>query len=440
MQARPLRYLLFVLLALPAFLPFNFIYRFGVNVPFWDQWDFVPALVGFHEGRLTLDALTMQHNEHRLVFPRLIMLGLSAFTGWDTRAEMYFNAVLLVALCAVLLHAHVRAFGASNRSLLAFLPVPWWVFTFRQYENLVWGWQLRITLCALCCVVSLLLLDGVRGLGGRLAGATAAAVVSTYSFGSGSIVWPVGLGVLLWQGRREGRIPWRAVAGWGVAGALAIGLYAWNYRTPPAHPDPMSFLKDPGTSILFLLNTLGAPTSETLSTSVAFGVLLLAAIGVVLVELRQRRVDTGPVTFALALVLLVGAAAFLVLVGRGAFGREFGGSSRYTTLMMLGFIGLHRAALTLQDPLRRGLLLGVLLSATVATGLWSFTSGITAGYNMRATFRQARQLVETIDTRKDAELQHLFYSVPLLRQRVADLERLGLSIFPPPPESQASAP
>jgi len=428
-EARWVRYLLLLALAFPAFLPFNFVYRFGVNLPYWDQWEFIPTLVSFHEGQLTLDALTAQHNEHRLFFPRLIMLGLAALTRWNTVAEMYFNAGLLVALGAVLLHAHVRAFGASNRSLFAFLPIPWLVFTFRQFENLIWGWQLQITLCVLSCVVSLYWLTEVRGLGARWAGAVASAFLATFSFGSGIALWPAGLAVLLWQGRREGRTPWRAVLGWSLAAALAGAMYAWNFRRTETHPDPLTFLKDPGAAVLFLLNTLGAPTSHTSTTTVAFGGLLVAAVGVVLLELRRRRVTPGPEAFALGLLLFVGGVAVLVMIGRAGLDQWFGASSRYTTFTLLGFVGLHRALLTLQEPGRRGLLMGVLIAATVATGVWSFTEGVATGFTYRNNFRSYREALLTYEARPDPELQGMHPRGHEVRRYAVELQRLGLSVF-----------
>src|SRR5438128_1219761 len=102
LEARGVRYVLLLALVLPALLPFNFVYRFGVNLPYWDQWELVPLLAKLHDGQLTLADLTAQHNEHRIFFPRLIMLGLATLTRYNTVAEMYFNAGLLVVLGAVL--------------------------------------------------------------------------------------------------------------------------------------------------------------------------------------------------------------------------------------------------------------------------------------------------------------------------------------------------
>jgi hypothetical protein len=428
-EARWVRYALKAALALSAVLPFFYVRKFGVNALFWDQFEFVPALARFYEGQLSLWDLTALHNEHRLFFPRLIMLGLAALTRYDNVAEMYFNAGLLVALGAVLLHIHVRTFGASNRSLLAFLPVPVLLFTWRQYENLLWGWQLQITLCALCAVVSLWLLEGVRDVGARWAGATAAAFVATFSFGSGTLLWPLGLVLMFWRGRREGRMPWRAMGAWTAVAAVSGVMYVWDYQRPDLLPDPWHFLRHPVGSVYFLLATLGSSAADHASTAAAFGTLLLVAGGVVALELRRKRAAPGPLPLATGLLLFALATAVLVLIGRSGFGRDFGVTSRYTTLTLFAFIGLHRAILALEDPTRRGLLTGLLLAATVSCGFASFIGGVSAGYSRKAMMGQHRQVLLTFEHRGDHELERLFFKASDVRERAALLKRLKLNAF-----------
>ena len=84
-----------LLLALlpPAFLAW-FIYRFGVDVPFADQWDFVPLLDQLYSGRLTFEALISQHNEHRFLFPKMIMLALAYWSDWNVLWEMGVNYLI----------------------------------------------------------------------------------------------------------------------------------------------------------------------------------------------------------------------------------------------------------------------------------------------------------------------------------------------------------
>ncbi|HZS38481.1 MAG TPA: hypothetical protein VFF06_16715, partial [Polyangia bacterium] len=61
----------------PAIALAAFVWRFGVDVPYWDQWELVPLLKGAHDGTLRAADFFALHNEHRLVVPRLIMLGLA---------------------------------------------------------------------------------------------------------------------------------------------------------------------------------------------------------------------------------------------------------------------------------------------------------------------------------------------------------------------------
>lgn len=50
---------------------------FAVNVPFLDQWELVELFRKYHEGQLGFADFFAQHNEHRLLFPRLVMFGLA---------------------------------------------------------------------------------------------------------------------------------------------------------------------------------------------------------------------------------------------------------------------------------------------------------------------------------------------------------------------------
>jgi len=85
---------------LPALLLFYFVHRYGVDLPWWDEWDalLIPLQL-FDSGRLTFTALFAQHNEHRMLFPRLITLANAMLFHWNRTAEMYVTVVLLI-VCA----------------------------------------------------------------------------------------------------------------------------------------------------------------------------------------------------------------------------------------------------------------------------------------------------------------------------------------------------
>ena len=94
-----------------AFLP-GIIIGFGVlnhgaNVPVWDDWERGALLEKHYEGTLTFQDLYAPYIDHRMVFPRLVIIGNAHLTGGDLRAEIGFYLVLYFA-GAVGLYAILR--------------------------------------------------------------------------------------------------------------------------------------------------------------------------------------------------------------------------------------------------------------------------------------------------------------------------------------------
>ena len=107
---------------------------FAESVPYWDQWDAEGArlLKPWLEGQLDLAQLFAPHNEHRVVFSRLLSLALfEANQGqWDNLVLAQANgvvyagiSVLLYALLAPGLATRVQRLAlAAALCLLAWLP------------------------------------------------------------------------------------------------------------------------------------------------------------------------------------------------------------------------------------------------------------------------------------------------------------------------------
>jgi hypothetical protein len=75
--------------------------RLHVDVPFWDQWELVPRLDRLDSGTLTFRDLWGQHNEHRPMFPILLMLVMARLSDWDTGWEIAANIVFGTAIFLV---------------------------------------------------------------------------------------------------------------------------------------------------------------------------------------------------------------------------------------------------------------------------------------------------------------------------------------------------
>lgn len=419
---------LLVIVGLPVFLSFNFVLRFAVDVPFWDQWELVPQLEKLAQGDLGFSDLIAPHNEHRIVVPRALMLLLSQLSGWDTRWESWLNWLLLLGLGAVLFAEHLRTFGREAAGLISFVPTAWLVFSLRQEENLLWGWQLPITLCALSAAASLAVLSSGERTVPRLAAAIALGALCTFSFSAGVAIWPAGLGLLGWRWRAAAAKP---MVAWLLAGAVALALYFWGFQAPPRVSPFGLALERPGEAMRFGLAVLGAPlAADTALAACVAGGAMLAALCVALAALALRgAMEVERAALGVGLVAFGATTVAAITLGRLSLGVPAAVAGRYTTLTLLAIVGLWRCALAVRPEAARHALAGataVLIALGTASAL---ETEYTIGTAVRRSRLQAREALLDWRNRSDEQLQGLYPSAAVVRERAAALERLRTSVF-----------
>src|SRR5437588_542315 len=119
-----------LLIAAPPLLIGFLIFRDGVDTPFWDEWDgTAPLFEKMAAGTLGFTDFFAQHNEHRILFPRLIFFGLGRLTHWNIRAELFVSWFLATRLLML----------AQARSTLSRKWWTIWILTF-FFELLVYFW------------------------------------------------------------------------------------------------------------------------------------------------------------------------------------------------------------------------------------------------------------------------------------------------------------
>lgn len=100
-RARRLILLAFAIAFLPALWTGIAVGENAVNIPVWDDWERGKLLKHSVDGTLDLDYLASAHIDHRMLFPRLAVLGLNKVSGGDLRAEIWaiFVVLLLTGGC-----------------------------------------------------------------------------------------------------------------------------------------------------------------------------------------------------------------------------------------------------------------------------------------------------------------------------------------------------
>jgi len=420
-----------LLLIAPAFISFNYIFRFAVDVPYWDAWQFVPLLGEFYEGKLPLELLIQQHNEHRIVLPRILMLLLARLTHYDTRAEMYASWLMLCVIVILYFLVHARSIGTSFSSVAAFVPIPWVVLTLGQHENLLWGWQIQVALAALLLVVTLFFIETSLVRPWRFVLALMTAAGCTFSFGTGLIVWPTGLLQLLLLARR-GISPSRrnlATGTWILGGTCCLALYFSGYRAPSGHPRFLGPLQHPGAFFAALCAVLGNPFTSNAMLAPIIGAVVLAFLTAVLLLAARGGLDWQRAPLAIPLIASSLFAALLIVIGRGGFGIPELTISRYVTLVVPGFAGAQMAALAIRDRRSRLFLEIAVWSLAGMAVFASFDGTYSAGRERRAIMSAYRRTLRDYRSVPDSDLTGLFADPLLVRKGADVLQTYRLSVF-----------
>jgi hypothetical protein len=322
-------------LALAAFLiQAQYVKLFAVDIPFWDEWEHLPRLVAYKAGTLTWPDLYAQHNEHRILVPRLLVLASFAVLGeWSPRAGMLLSAALVGATAFIWTHAlhrlRVRMPVALVSTAILVSPLQW--------ENITSSFQSSVYLSMLASLLGVSLVALGRSPGwGRVATAIAACAVASFSFAAGLASWAaVGLclGLRMAFVERRRWSDWSKVATYGLAGGLGVVAFFRGFQSDRVAPLQMS-----AEVTRWMLAALAFPFVEatTLPLLALLAVVVLqwapiVGLGVLYV---RRRHEPGTVE---KLGLLVGMAS-LVLISAGAIGIGRGAfpivSPRYGTIFL----------------------------------------------------------------------------------------------------------
>jgi hypothetical protein len=343
-----------LVLALPAVAYFWFIGHFSLDVIYYDSWSDI-YLIGHP---LTL---TNQHNENRIVFPNIIVLGLADTTHFNVVIEEYVSGAMLVAASGLLIGAHRRR--APTTPWIAYVPLVLVMLSFVQAGSTLWGFQMAWFLVMVSLATTIYVLDRQTMTGPVMVVATTAAFIGSFSSVMGLFLWPVGL-LLLWQRHRARGF----FFGWCSAAVVTALLYLIGFSFNRTYSDPSFVFSHPvagAKTFFFLLGDAfglqsydnqgllppGAPNVSTGVVILIGVVVCIVAVWVVVVYgLRREETSASPVGAALASFGLL--YALNIAVGRTSTSPvgPSAGQSRYTTFSLLVVAGCYLAVVGRPTP------------------------------------------------------------------------------------------
>ena len=236
------------------------IQRYGVNVPYWDEWDLLvqPYLDTF-SGQFRIGDLWYLQNEHRLFVPRLVALAIARLTNLDMLAQMYFNVVLTIFVW-VLIYAIYRHTAESKNRLLVLLPTAFLLFTMALWPRWVDTRPMYLLIAVLGFMAALWVIV-TRPPGWRaLVFAGVLGWIASLSFFTGHLTWIVVGGLLWFMGYRKVRY----YLVWAVMAAVVLIPYLSDYLVANSIARNSAF---PGleASISFIFIFIGSPLASVKS-------------------------------------------------------------------------------------------------------------------------------------------------------------------------------
>lgn len=424
----------YLLILLPAALSFLYVYSFGVSVVYGDQWAEVPLFGELASGRLTLSDLFDLHNEHRIFFPRIVMLSLGTVTGLDNMAEMYFTQACFVAVLIILLLAFKRS---VRTTLFLFVPISFLVFSLSQWGNMLLGFQTAFVLAQTFGVLAFYFLhvsDRFNGL--AFPAALMSGTVASFSALPGLFAWPVGLLQLLIAPTEKPAK--RVLVGvWGLVGVVEWVVYFISFERSSRKASLAYVLDHPVAGAEYFATLLGGalfPPQQRVFALISGLLLVGLAVATLLLSYRYKKL--GENSFWIALLSYAFVISASITVGRAARGIEGATASRYVTFSVLAIIGVYAMLVKLASEKRSyptGVLLGVLSAVILVSLPFSYSNGIESGVANEVQKERAAYVLSTYESQPDELLESSLRRKPKdVRKRAPDLERLGYNVFSEP--------
>lgn len=177
---------------------FLFIYKFGTNVPFWDEWELIFLFEKFYYGQINwLNIVFHKHNEHIIGFSFIFMVIEYLFTDVNIKFLQYFNGLLQII-------AFLLAINFMEDGIKKYYKYYWIVligfcfFSLSQYQNMLWGFQTAWFLISILLILVIRILFDIENKKPVIFFiAILLSIFATLTSGQGLLIWPVGFFVLL---------------------------------------------------------------------------------------------------------------------------------------------------------------------------------------------------------------------------------------------------
>ena len=211
-----------------SFWTLNHIFRYGVSIPFWDEWDFLNVLRKLTTGELSwTKALLLRSGEHQL----FVQFAFSA-AGWylthmHLKMVMVWNWGLSALFCVMAAVITARELGRA--SIIPWLTLAvsfFFVFNPAAYQTLLWALAPVYSILSLSFMIGVYLCQSRLPVGVKIFAVALISLFASFVLGNALLFWIALPGILaLYEDFRRFRRCRLALLGFAILLSLTITGY-----------------------------------------------------------------------------------------------------------------------------------------------------------------------------------------------------------------------
>ena len=431
------RKLLLLLALIPPIVLGVLMWKYSVNIPFWDQWDTPGKLIlESSQSKLTWNQWMRQHNESRTFFPNLIFLSLADWTNWNTRYEMIVTFVLACLVSFNIYRLSKITLGDSWQHSICFLLANLLIFNPIQQENWLWGFQ-GITFTSIAAITTSFIVIITRTPWIiKLGVSSILSAIATFSFANGVLCWIVIFPALIWQAIRDKQKPVWVAFFWLAISSLVLTIYLYDYHRPEGLPSVTQVFTTPILAISYYLSLLGSPIfpHDILSSQIMGGIILLF-FGLICLYLWNQRQNIVLINKSFVWLLIgfyVLFSSVLITTGRIGLGIGSSRAPRYITFTTYLIVALIYLLPLVLKNIRSKTIKKIIFSGLTIFLLITYKDNFTLGSNwfMESYYQRVygKACVINIDLIRDTECvsKYVFPNIDVLEERAKNLNEIDL--------------
>jgi hypothetical protein len=424
----------FTLLIIPILFIGISINQLSTTVPYMDQWELVPAFQKLDNNAFNAHDLFSQHNEHRIVVPKLIQLSLARITHWDIRAEIALNLSVALMSAVLLIRLIHKYSGIRDNKLLmcAKLVAVYWFLSPIQWENWAWGWQLEWFLSILFLLISieLAMTYRIKKSSVLLAAVIGVNTLATFTMGGGILLWILSCLLVCKESIRS------SVKGVGallVAASANLLIYTHHLRPSTLKSTPSEIIGNLGGVFELAVGYVGGVVGSHYQLAMVWGGLLIIVLLFWWTHIIKHKPKSEGWMVWGVLQAYVCMSAAMAVWARLSLGPSAGLASRYTTISVLLTISVVIVVVSSIDRIDNTIVRNKITQAFVVTTgfflLLSYVYGIHAWQGLSHRMDVARNCSTASDNPSDDCLRLLYPDPKVVGPRLKYLKQQHYSVY-----------